>query len=213
MAAAEAAGFEAIAAPLLRIVPLPWSMPAEQPDALLFTSARAPAVLAEAAPVLRAIPAYAVGPHTAEAARNAGFDIVGTGAGDGTATVAMAARDGRHRLLHLAGAATAPLEVPAGLTVDRAAVYAAEAMASLPEQARDGDLLAATLFSVRTAQIFVRLLERARIDRETVRLVAISAKVADAAGEGWRALAVADVPTLDAVMEAARRLWQGCSHG
>ncbi len=216
-AAAKEAGFRAVSAPLLAIEPLPWTLPKLPPEALLFTSARSPQLVAAAYPALKSIPAYAVGARTADIASDAGFHIVAIGNSDGSAALALAARDGISTLLHLTGEASATLEVPESLKVVQRAVYAARRVEALPRPAIDalqkGEAFAVLLFSTRTARHFSELIAKSGLDRASVRLVALSPAVAEAAETGWRALAVADQPSLAGALAAARSLWQGVSDG
>ncbi|WP_199553880.1 uroporphyrinogen-III synthase [Sandaracinobacteroides hominis] len=217
LAAAQSAGFDAISAPVLHIRPLDWVVPADRPDALLLTSARAAAIAGLQIAQLRDLPVYAVGANTAAAATAAGFRVAETGDSDGSAIAAVAAADGRRRLLHLAGVAAAPIDVQPGLDVRRIAIYAADPVDRLPEPAeqslREGRVFAALAFSVRSAQILRRLVDRADIPLGAQRLVVNSGKVAQAAGDGWGAVRIAENPGLDAVMAAARSLWQSVEHG
>lgn len=215
--AAERAGFDTLAAPLLRVEALEWAAPAHLPDAILFTSARAPALAAEHATGLRAVPTYAVGPRTAAAARSAGFALAGAGEADGSSILAAMAGEGRREILHLSGADTAPLVLPEGVSLTRVPVYAAHLIDELPARAvvalRDGTCFATLLFSPRTARQFRKLISDEAIAPGGQRIVALSDAVAAASGEGWRDLAVAAVPTLDAALAAALSLWQGSRHG
>ena len=136
-AAAAAVGFDVVAAPLLTIEPVAFSIPPGAFDALLFTSARAPALAATGAPELLALPAYAVGARTAEALEAAGFRLARMGEANGSAILGLAAAAGVRRILHLAGEATAPAEVPPGLEVVRVPVYAARRVAAMPPLALD----------------------------------------------------------------------------
>jgi uroporphyrinogen-III synthase len=113
-ASLRARGFAAMSAPMLRFEPLPFH---DDEDA------RYGAVIATSANALRGIepqlggsallklPLFAVGEHTAEAARQAGFKKVITAKGDASALrdlVAESAKSGKlkkkHPLLYLAGA-------------------------------------------------------------------------------------------------------------
>jgi len=216
-AAAHEAGFASLAAPLLSIEPLTWDLPKARPEALLFTSARSPQLVAAAYPALRGVPAYAVGVRTAEIAADAGFHVVGTGDGDGSVVLALAASAGIRTILHLAGEATAPLDLPNGLELVRRAVYTAKRVDVLPSAAlgalQSGAVFAVLLFSARTARHFAQLLNRAGVERGGVRLVVLSHAVAEAAGPGWRAMAVAADPSLSGALAATRSLWQGSSDG
>lgn len=212
-AAAAAAGFDVVLAPLLTIEPVPFAVPSGPFDALLFTSARAPGPAAAFAPELLPVPAYAVGARTAEALAEAGFRLAQAGHTDGSGILEIAAQAGVTRMLHLAGEATAPADVPAGLELVRVPVYAARRVAALPSAAlqelRDGGLFATLLFSARTARHFRKLCDAAGLDRARQRIVALSPAVAEAAGPGWRDLAIATSADLGAALAAARGLWQG----
>ena len=167
----------------------------------------------KAAPQLRSLPAGAVGPRTAEAAGEAGFRVGPVGESDGTAILAAMAADGARRVLHLAGEATAPILVPPGVELVRVAVYAAARAASLSQEAvaalGEGAVFATLLFSARTARHFRNLVALAGLPVEQLRIVALSPSVAEAAGRGWAATAVADHPDLPALLSAAHALWQG----
>jgi uroporphyrinogen-III synthase len=215
--AAEAAGFASLVAPLLEIVPVPFEVPEGGFDAILFTSSRAPALVAAAAPALLALTAHAVGARTADEVAACGFRPGLVGESDGSAILSRIAAEGGRRLLHLAGEATAPLDVPPGLSLTRVPVYAAERVAALPGDAgtalRGGAVFATLLFSARTARHFRRLVERAGLDVGGLRIVALSPAVADGAGDGWAAIAVAAQPHLAGALAAARGLWQGVDDG
>lgn len=215
--AARLAGFDTLAAPLLEIVPIEWSVPADAaPDSLLFTSARAPAFAMGLPPALKGLPAYAVGPNTKEAVEKAGFRIVSTGATDGSAIVARAAADGRARILHLSGEQTARITSPPGTRLIRVPVYAARLAPALPDSAlvalRSGSLFATLLFSPRTARHFRQLLETHDVPVAGQRIVALSPAVAAAAGPGWRDIAIAAMPAREQALAAALGLWQGLPH-
>ncbi len=217
--AADAAGFETLSAPLLHIDALDWSLPADAaPDALLFTSARAPHIVASRRPDLRSLPAYAVGPNTAAAAvGRAGFRLVSAGETDGSAIVARAAAEGVRNLLHMAGEQAARLDVPEGIRLTRVPVYAARLAAGLPEAAlealRSGAVFATLLFSPRTAAHFRHLLDQHRLVASAQRIIALSSAVAEAAGDGWQDVGVAASPTREQALAAAMALWQGKRHG
>jgi uroporphyrinogen-III synthase len=215
-AAAGAAGFETLLAPLLTIAPVDFAVPAGAFDALLFTSARAPGLVAERAPGLLAVPAYAVGARTGEELAAAGFRLAGLGETDGSAVLAQMAGLGVRRVLHLAGEATAPIHVPGNVELVRVRVYAALRVAALPAAALTalsaGRVFATLLFSARTARHFRHLADAAGVDVAGQRIVALSHAVADGAGAGWAAVGVARVPDIDAALAAARLLWQGIGH-
>jgi uroporphyrinogen-III synthase len=216
-AAAEAEGFATLTAPLLQIEPLSFDVPDGPFEALLFTSARAPALVAERAPRLRAVPAHAVGGRTAEEVEAAGFALAGVGKDDGTAILAAMAGSGARRVLHLAGEATAPLVVPDGVELVRVPVYSARRVPELPSDARaalaQGRVFATLLFSARTARHFRQLMEEAGLEAGAQRVVALSGAVAEGAGGGWGSRAIAERPDLAGALAAARLLWQGAGDG
>ncbi len=209
-AAAWGAGFDPVATPLLQTEPVPFDLPEELPPALLFTSARTPALAAAAHPRLRSVPAYAVGAHCASAASAAGFAVRQSGDSDGSAIVALAYAAGERHLLHLGGEQRAAYRVPAGMCIEHRVVYRMAACESLTAAAvaalRDGAL--ALLMSPRTATNFAAACQRARLDRQPVAIVVISEAAAQAAGAGWQEIAVAEQPSLAACLAAARQLWQ-----
>ncbi|HUP66659.1 MAG TPA: uroporphyrinogen-III synthase, partial [Sphingomicrobium sp.] len=71
-------GLEALAIPLFAIERVHWEVP-EGFDGVLLTSANAVREGGEQLQSLRGLPAYAVGEATAQAAREAGFDIAAIG--------------------------------------------------------------------------------------------------------------------------------------
>lgn len=217
VAAAEAAGFRAVAAPLLAIRPVAARAAGpDRPDAVLLTSARSAALLRAARPDLSpAIPLFAVGPRSAEAARAAGFTSVTATASDGQAALAAAVAAGHCRILHGRGTAHRRLAVPPGVELLPLPLYAARAARVLPAAARAalGAGAITLLFSPRTAAVFRRLVARAGLAPESLAIVALSGPVMAAAGPGWRAVEVAARPGTAEVLAAARRLWQGSGGG
>lgn len=202
--AARAMGLEAIVAPLFTVRPLDWQLPERMPEAVLMTSANAAQLAGPALVSLLSLPLYAVGEATAAAARTAGFTRIVAGEGGIEEIVARAAADGLGHLLHLAGREhRAPADAP--LTLERRLVYAADPVDMLPEPAlRALPDAVALLHSPRAAALFATLVEPG-----TVRIAAISPATRDAAGEGWRAVAVAAQPTDASLLAAAAKL---CNH-
>lgn len=201
-ARAAALGFGSAVAPLFVAEPIAW--PAPDParfDAVMMTSANAARLGGDALAAYRALPLYAVGAATAAAARDAGFGDIRTGDRDAAALVEEARRDGITRLLHLAGADHIALDAP---SVIRIIVYAAiERPDPLAGVTIDDDMIA-LLHSPRAAARLAALLPRTT--RARLRIAAISPAAARAAGDGWRAVEIADVPTDPALLAAAARL-------
>lgn len=207
-ARAAALGLDPVVAPIFAVQPLKWPAPAANDvDAVMLTSANA---VRHAGPELKsflALPCYAVGEATAREARAAGFADIRTGPGDGAALLEMARHDAIARVLHLCGRDHIDA-VPGGMSVLRRLVYAAEPVLQLPVQAisalRGGAL--ALLHSPRAGAEFARLVDVASADRSAIRIAAISAATADAAGEGWKQKAVAARPRDEALLELAFKL-------
>ena len=203
-----AVGLKAVVAPLFRIVPIQWQAPdAAAFDAVLMTSANA---AREAGPQVTAflrLPCFAVGEETARACRAAGFTDIRSGPADGAALVSMAAEGGAERALHLCGREHVPLSHP-GLTVARRIVYAAEQEETLPPAAAKalGEGAVALIHSPRSGTLFADLCDAAGLDRRPVRIAAISAAAAAAAGPGWKRVAIAARPRDDALLELAAKL-------
>src|SRR3954453_8450379 len=100
---ARALGLRAAAIPLFTIEPVQWeAADAGSFDGLLLTSANAVTFGGEALHSLRALKVYAVGEATAEAARDAGFDIAASG--DAGVDRLLGSIEPDLRLLHLCGA-------------------------------------------------------------------------------------------------------------
>jgi len=193
-ARAEALGLRAAVAPLFVVAPLEWQPPEPTDfDAVLLTSANAARHGGEGLGPYLHLPCYAVGDATAAAAGAAGFTEVYVGPSDGAAALADIHGD---QVLHLCGRDHIALERE-GLV--RCVVYASEPVAELPPVA-PGAL--ALLHSPRAAALFANLVE----DKSRIRIAAISAAAAEAAGEGWRSKHVAEAPRDAALLELAASL-------
>lgn len=192
-ARARAAGFATLSLPLFAVRALPWDVPdIAQFDSLLLTSANALRFGGDGLQALRRLPVLAVGPHTAGAARAAGFDVMATGGGTAADIAAIATAHGLSTALHVTGrdhtlergggiAAVIPVYESAALPIAEAAVHALAGTVALLHSARAGRRLAA-------------LLDGIGLDRSTLRIAAFSAPIAAAAGGGWREVAVAATP-------------------
>jgi uroporphyrinogen-III synthase len=204
-AAIEALGLTAVRLPLFEVHAIDWVAPdAARFDALLLTSANAPRHAGPGLAALRALPVHAVGAATAAAAREAGLDVVAVGDGDGAALVAAAAARGVRRALLLGGRDRAVEGHP--IIAKTIAIYASEPVAVALEAL---DQLAGSvvlLHSPRAARRVAGLIDRAGIDRRTVRIAAISAATADAAGGDWEGIIAAATPDDAALIALARSL-------
>ncbi len=201
----EGMGLGAIRLPLFEVRALDWTPPDPAGfDALLLTSANAPRLAGPGLAALRRLPVFAVGEATATAARAEGLVVTFTGSADGGALLSAAAGRGVRRALLLAGRDRAMADDP---IIERAiAVYA-----SIERGLAPADLLplagsVALIHSPRAARRFAELADAAGLDRAAVRLAAISAAAADAAGAGWQAVAAASDPNEDVLLDLARAL-------
>lgn len=176
-AALAARGYEPVIAPVLDIAPTGPAIDARGRDALIVTSAHAftgwSARLEDERADALALPLYAVGARTAQAARRAGFrDVRIAPEGDAASLVdlvRMTAPPGA-RLLHLAGRDRKSLiadELGAAFPLDTAVVYEARAASALPPAAVDALAAgpAAVLhYSRRSARLFAELARQAGLD-------------------------------------------------
>jgi uroporphyrinogen-III synthase len=196
-------GLDPLAAPLFTIRPLAWERPQGSFDAVLLTSANAARNGGPALAPYLSLPCHAVGEATAEAAREAGFAAVASGPSDGAAALDRMADSGVKRALHPCGREHVPLSHPEVL-LERRIVYAADAVDTLPPAAEDALACGALvlLHSPRAAALFAHLCER----RGSVRVAAISAAAAAAAGRGWAELRIAAQPRDQALLELAAEL-------
>ena len=187
----------------------------ERCQALLFTSGngvRAFCRLSER----RDKHAYVVGSATAALARDSGFALITSADGNSSDLARMvagnlSAYDGP--LFHAAGTAVAgdlsrQLD-EAGFETVRRTLYAANPVDRLPHEAeialREDRLDYVLLFSPRTAKVFGRLVEAARLAPALGRIAAVCLSgtvAAELDDELWKEIRVADRPTLEAMVEA-----------
>lgn len=175
-------------------------------DAVIFTSQMAVEALG-AASAWREKTAYAVGPATAEAARRAGFThTVQTGLDSGDLAAFLAAADFRRAFYPSAEEVSADISLGDPIRIRRLPVYRMAPATALSPDAlnvlRARQPVLAPLFSRRSAQTLAGLLQKAGINAEnsTLAAVAISADVLGPAAGPWQRWAVADKPTLEAVV-------------
>ena len=200
-ARARALGLEPVVAPLFSVRPLAWTPPDPgRFDAVMLTSASAARQAADGLAAFRSLPCYAVGEATAAAAGEAGFTDIRVGPDDGKALLLMMAEDEVRTAFHACGQDHLALGHP-DVAITRVPVYAAEAAGRLPAPAEG---LLALLHSPRAATLFAGLAG----DKSRIRLAAISAKTARAAGEGWQSVSLAPRPRDQALLELAVQLCQ-----
>ena len=189
--------------PLFEVTPLDWTPPdPARFDGLLLTSANAVRHGRAGLHDLLGLPVLAVGFATADIARQAGFDIVRIGANDLTDLLREAA--GFQRLLWLAGRDRTTIDHPA--LAAAIPVYASDPLALTDTNAAALRGSVALIHSARAGVQLARELSRHGIAPADLRIAAISAKAAEAAGPGWDALAIAPTPDDEALIAVARPL-------
>lgn len=171
LAALQARGIDALSAPVLRFEPLPFHDDTDVAyDAVILTSANALRAIDLAGSRLLPLSLFAVGAHTAEAARGAGFDKVLTAKGDAAALrdlVLAQIKAGELKpaatLLYLAGADLsqdiAGQLGESGLTVVTHTSYRMAPVASFPSEIGDAfmanRITAVLHYSRRSARAFL----------------------------------------------------------
>jgi uroporphyrinogen-III synthase len=198
VARAKAMGLEAMAAPLFEVETIDWEIAdAAGFDGLLLTSANAVRHGGTQLERLRSLPVYAVGEATAEAAREAGFNVAATG--DSNVDALLGSIDAGLKLLHLCGEDRRAPEDPARQVV-AVAVYRSNPIDAPNLSAADGAVV--LVHSPRAGRRFAELVG----NRASIAIAAISRAAADAVGSGWQSLAVAEQPTDEALLATAASL-------
>lgn len=197
---ARALGLDVKSIPLFEVEAVEWPVPdLEEFDALLLTSANAVNSAGEQMERLRALPVYAVGEATALAAEVAGFGVAQVGSGGVDGLLESLPPD--MRLLHLCGEDRR--ETEAARSITRVIVYRAREVAA-PTGLDEIAGQVAAIHSPRAGQRLAELVGKG--ERGTIRLAAISAAAAEAAGEGWQDVRAAGMPTDSALLALAARL-------
>lgn len=210
----EARGHRAVVEPLLDIHFI------EDPgfsldgiDALTFTSANGVRALMHACPdaPARAASVFCVGKATAAAARDAGFGSVVAAGGDVASLAASIIEAAPGNVLHVAGRERAgdlaALLAEAGVQACRSVLYRAEVRVQFsPATAKAlaaGTIDDVAIFSPRTARQFVTLVRQAGLEKAMahLRLLALSARVGEAADLDFAAKLVARVPEQEALLD------------
>jgi uroporphyrinogen-III synthase len=200
---AKALGLAVEAIPLFIVEPIEWQAPdAGGFDALLLTSANAVRLGGEQVKGLRGLPVHAVGNSTADAARDAGFDIASSG--DAGVERLLGLLEPKLKLLHLCGE---DRTTPTGARQAIAAVPVYRSRAIEPGPAIDRAAGAiALVHSPRAGARLAELAEQQGLDRSRVTIAAISAAAETATGPSWKSVHHADQPTDEALLALALRL-------
>lgn len=190
-------GIAVEAFPMAQVQPEAWEAPDPAGfDALLVGSAN---VFRHAGPKLemyRHKPVLAVGETTARMAETRGFSVGLAGEGGLQHLVDRLPKGEDVRLLRLAARAHVTINLPPRVQVDTRVVYAAHDL-PMPDGLADllhaGDALV-LLHSAGLAEHFAAEVDRLGIDRAGISLAALGPRIAEAAGEGWKALRSAEKP-------------------
>jgi uroporphyrinogen-III synthase len=195
MKRARTLGLDAISIPLFEIEPVKWVVPDTAGfDGLLLTSANALRHGGKQLRQLHGLKAYAVGESTADAAREAGFEVAATG--DGGVEHLLGSLDPGLRLLHLCGED----RVDAGGVITPISVYRAKPLERPDIGKAEGSVV--LIHSPRAGRRFAELVE----DRGSIAIAAISGAAADAVGSGWESIVSAEQPNDEALLALAARL-------
>ena len=201
--AARALGLSVIAAPLYSIIPVEFNIDLSiSYDAILITSSNS---IRTSLPVLKQLthlPLLAVGKASAQAARKAGFETIITGDADGQALGTQAVKLGFRHVLHLVGDPYKPVRVE-GLTCDERTAYRATELPLPPKL--EVALQSPCVILAHSPRAARRLSELAGA-KGASSLIALSAHVAEAAGEGWKHLLWPERPSADAMLGLAAPL-------
>ncbi|WP_407149650.1 uroporphyrinogen-III synthase [Bradyrhizobium sp. ORS 86] len=225
LASLRARGFDALAAPMLRFEPLPFhDDDGTHYDAVMLTSANALRAIDLTGSRLLRLPLFAVGAHTADAARAAGFGEVLVAKGDAIALrdlvlarVDAGALAKAARLLYLAGADLsrdlAGELGQKGLTVVTRTTYRMAPVASFPREVTEAFLanrITAVLhYSRRSALAFLDAVRARGLEISALALpqCCISAAVASVLRDaGATQVAVAARPDESALLDALDRV-------
>ncbi|MGB3808361.1 MAG: uroporphyrinogen-III synthase [Erythrobacter sp.] len=181
--------------PLFEVRPCDWTGPDPASiDALLIGSANALAHGGGALAAYKDKPVHAVGAATAKAARKAGFAVASLGSG-GLQNV-LDAIEPPARLLRVAGAEHVALDVPDGIAIATVIAYESVALPLDPALVRRvGERPVVLLHSAAAARHFAAECERTGIARREVAIAALGPRIAEAAGEDWRAVHVSPEPS------------------
>ncbi|KWV90746.1 uroporphyrinogen-III synthase [Erythrobacter sp. YT30] len=189
---------------LSEVVAVDWEMPPlERFDALLLGSANAIRHSGENLNKLTHLPVHAVGQATAREAEEAGFTVARTGKG-GLQTVLDAVPPPVH-YLRLVGSEYVELSPPEGVSFEPLQVYDVQPREFSQNAAKWlAEEPIVLLHSGAMTRQFAKECNRLGVDRSRITLAAMGPRIAEPAGEGWRAIHVSDAPNDTALLEMVR---------
>lgn len=181
--------------PLFDVHGVPWSLPEDLAfDGILLGSANAIRYGGAKLANLLDLPVYAVGNSTAEMARQAGFPVERIGKG-GLQALIDDIHGAKTRLLRLTAQDRIDLIPPPNVQIVESVVYESIALPAPPklkELLCEGGIV--MLHSARAAEHLASELSRIAVEKSTIRLAVMGARIAAAAGEGWAEIGVAEHP-------------------
>ena len=197
-AKARELGLEPECVPLFQIEAIDWRGPdPARFEGLLLTSANAVRYAGACLRRYRGLKAYAVGDATAEAARDAGFDVAASG--DSGVDRLLASVEPGLKLLHLCGEHRREADRPRQ-TITPVAVYRSNEVVD-PDLTRASSSVA-LIHSPRAGRRFAQLVT----DRQSIIIAAISSAASNAVGRGWHSVSIAEQPNEEALLALAARL-------
>ncbi len=202
---AKKQGLDVRAMPLFAARPLEWTPPdSGNFDALLLTSAFAAKLAGPDLAKLSSLPVYAVGAATARVAEAAGLTVAMTGSADAQWLLDDMASQNIRTILWFCGLDRSELDAR-GTEITPLACYAVEP--TQPPAEWSTLITAPAILLAHSARAAQRISNLVGDARGHLALVAISASVAAAAGDGWRDLAIAGQPNDAAMLAEAGALW------
>ncbi len=191
--------------PLSKAEPVAWDLPADEGiNTLLAGSANVFRHGGEKLHRLKHLPVHAVGQATADAARDAGFEVAVVGSG-GLQKLLDAQAGSSHRYLRLAGEERITLDPPNGAKIAEKVVYR---MQNLPLQGAISTRAIVLLHSASSAQHFANECDRLGLDRMCISLAALGPRILAAAGPGWAEARAAASPNDSELLVLAHKMWQ-----
>lgn len=202
---AKALGLDARHLPLFAARPVEWTVPTEEFDALLLTSAQSVRMAGPGLDALAGLPVYAVGAATAAAAEAEGLNVAMTGPGDVQALIDIMASQNIEHVLWLCGRDRSAFDVR-GMTLAALPVYAVDPVD--PPRGWAKAIATPAVLLAHSARGAARITDLVGSARGHLSIVAISPAAADGAGGGWAKIAVAEHPDDAAMLAAAYILCQ-----
>ena len=218
----------AMAVPVMRAEQQSFDLPDTPPfQAIIFTSRHAVAAIAGINGIasidkvatlgaLRSLPVYAVGRRTALVARQAGFDYVTTGPGDGNALVPLMVANLNPNAGDILwpSASIISFDIASrladfGYSIRQIPVYAMVATKhvsdDLPARLAACSSAAVVAMSARSMDLFSQMLNTSQFAgyRKRITVIASSKVIAAAAGSGWADIIVAKAPRRSRVLAIA----------